>query len=367
MKIERAILSESNFSYQHEACSKIKEIALKIFQGLAEFFTFPTRYFGSKTWSIPGVIFKTPYLLFKKYICRLKIDFFENLISRGYHYKYMKKLSAAEAKNFLPYICACAFAFSSSKEWIEPFGYKIIDPKEVLPKESSFSSIGDSFVDEKTGLKFAACEKGDEVIVAFCGMNGLKKEMESETNKLKELNKYHHKAAIKNLLGFKDEFFVGAEEAVMKVISHPKFKTKKIILTGQCLGGTLAQYIALKNDIKAICFNTFQIGPGLQQIISDEKLAKADEYVSHVAAQGDFVNENLASICLDYILGLIGIRTAGNFGQTFVIPTPYETPKDIHEYILGSFMHHLGFDKKTKPAQIQEWIDKEQFHPQAVL
>lgn len=367
MKVESIplFLSEAHQSQNLSTTKRMKCAAEAIFEKLKTAVTFPLRYLGSKTWSVPGLIFKTPYYVFKK-ILNPKTDIKSELLGSGYHYKYQKKLSADEAKHFLPYTSAAVFAFSSDKKWIEPFGYKVVSPDSLDLGRAHYIRSNDSIIDLETGFKMSMLEKEDEVVIGFGGIGSLQKNLADDPEKLKKICKKQHLIAAKNILGFKESMYTSAEKLISHILSQPRWQGKKICFVGQCLGGSLAQYMALKLGHKAYCFNTFQIGAGLQELIPSKNLKNADDFVTHIACKGDFVNERPLPKWIDFFWGSLGFKTPGNFGKTFFIPTPYKTDAEIHEYAVGSLMHHIGFGKRTKPEQISDWISKTEFSPDSV-
>lgn len=343
----------------------INSVVKPLFDGLKTVITFPRRYLGSKTWSVPGLIIKTPYYVFKK-IFDPTISIKSELLGTGYHSRYQKELSSDEAKHFLPYISAAVFAFSSDPTWVEPFGYKVVSLDSLELGSTKYQILGNAIVDLESGFKMSMVEKEGELVIGFGGMGSLKNTLSEDPKKLQKISYQQHFSAVKNILGFKEDIYLSAELLINRILSQPQFEGKKVRFVGQCFGGSIAQYLALKLSHKAYCFNTLQLGAGLQELVPLENLKKADDFVTHVACKGDFINESILPEIVDFIWGSFGCKTPGNFGKRFSISTPYTIASEIHNYALGSFMNLLGFDKRTKPDEILDWISKNQFTPDSV-
>ena len=155
------------------------------------------------------------------------------------------------------------------------------------------------------------------------------------------------------MIGIHPNILEQAGEFVKELRAHPYFEGKKLVLAGQCHGAAIASYAALKNELPAVCFNSFILGAGSQYAIGKQKLSLADKYITHIACKGNFSTDfSLMRRTAERIADAIGIRTSGHFGRKFVIPAAYKTKNDIHTYVLGSVMAHLGYDKWAKPANI---------------
>jgi hypothetical protein len=338
----------SGYCRLKEIANSIAYVAKRIFQAVYQCITFPCRYLGSKDWSIPGIIIRTPYLIFKK-ILGFPVTK-ETFFGTGYHASFQKQLSKQEAKEHLLYACMAGFGHANNPCWIEPFGYKVISPKELGIKDERLQPKNTCFFDPDSGLKIALAEKEGEVLISFGAIDSGR--IEVPEKEIKNLNRRLHIAAGANLWGFQPGIFAQAEEFIKKLKEMPQFKDKKILLVGQCLGGALAQYVALKQQLKSYCFNTLPIGAGLQWDIPAATLQKAEEYVTHVGVKGDFAIDGSIPNVFDFIFRKIGIKTSGNFGKKYFIPSAYQDRKLTHERVIGSLMKYLGFHENAKPQDI---------------
>ena len=144
-------------------------------------------------------------------------------------------------------------------------------------------------------------------------------------------------------IGIKNPSYREATEFVEKLLNHPKIKDKKVTLVGGYLGGSYAQYVGLKLNLKTVCTNSLSIGTGLQCQIGEEKLKNAGNYVTHLVIETDFVSDIGPLKPLDYLTSLIGIRTPRNFGRSFSVPLAYKEGPLTHCCAVGSMMKHMGF------------------------
>lgn len=312
---------------------------------------FPMRYVGAKTWSIPGIIIRTPYVIFKRtFGISTQKSFKEELFGTGYSYRY-ELLGKEEVKSMLLYASSIACGHSIKPEWIEPFGFQIISPKTLGIQFPNIEAREHCFFDPKTSLKVVIIEKDNEVVISFGALRCGDSEVSEEIDRTR-MFRIGLRSAVYNWVGGIPEIYMEAEMLLKEILNHSRFKGKKIVLAGQCFGGSLAGFIALKNKIPAYCFNTLPFGAGLQQEIGDENLACADQYLTHLKIENDFLNNRHMYRIGDRILTGLGIRTPGCFGRKFFIPSAYQKGKEIHEFYIGSMMQYLGFDKRSKSKDV---------------
>jgi hypothetical protein len=99
-------------------------------------------------------------------------------------------------------------------------------------------------------------------------------------------------------------------------------------LTGHSLGGALATYSALQNQVPATVTCPMRLGWGARATLGREAMAGAPELVTEVVVKGDWVSDNAASKAygaLDVLgAGLIGSSgdNRGAIGQRFLVPRP---------------------------------------------
>lgn len=304
------------------------------------------RYLGSKTWSIPGALCRIPVSIVKKVFDR-SVDIQREMFGNVKSFKIKKNLDPKELKDYLSPACAWAHLFKSNREWIEPLGWKVISPSSIYLEGKTIKN--DCIFDPQTGLQVSMIEKGDEIIFSF-GACPYKYPL---SNKKFSLSKWwDHKGALTNLMGFKPKIYENANCIIQRILQDPYFKNKKILLTGLCVGGSIAQYIGLKNSLQTVGFNTLPLGAGLQKEIGEKKLSMASKHITHILVKNEFLNEFPGISIINKVLSLLGFRAPGNFGKGYRIPSAYRSPFAGHAYYLGSIMQHLGHHKRSKPAQI---------------
>ncbi len=332
---------------------KIKAIAIAIFKAIVWLFTFPLRYIGSKSWSIPGVILRTPLALFRK-IFGKNVSLKEQLFKSGYQSRFQKELSPDDTAKLLPYGAITAFVHNGKTEWLTPFGFKSISPITLpaIPEHASLKAYEHSYLDSSSGLKVGLSEKEDEIVIGFGALESYKSILGEKSIKNTNLRTSQVVSVIKNIFGLNPAIYEQAASFVDSLLKLEQFKGKKITLTGTSFGGSIASYVALKHRHSAYCFNSLPLGPGLQDALPRKNLIDAEELVTHLSVYNDYASDSYVSKLPDLFLSSLGLRTPGNFGKRFVIPTPYKNFKEKHEYMVGSMMTHLGYTKRTNPHEI---------------
>ncbi len=323
----------------NEILEKVKNFALAIFKVIKTTVTYPLRLLGAKTFSIPGLLFRLPIVAarhLKGWNDPLRSFRDDLLCDRGYHRFDYIDIDAEEAKKQILYACAAGAMQKSKHKWLEPFGYK--------PIKTSDYGVGlttnDNYIlfDKETGLKIAVYQNGDKILMAFGAFGSHFTEFSDD--KAKERSDLHFNMGANSLLsifGRIPDIFLKADKFVKALMKSEEFKNKHITLTGQSLGGSLASYVALKRQIPGVSLNAMPLGPGLQQKIGDENLQNADNVLTQVIADKDFMSD-LPTIVgvLDIGVSALGFKTPGNFGKKYHVDSIYDGKIDNHFFILGS-------------------------------
>lgn len=355
-------MANEKISKSQPLCEKnctIKRFARDSFKAIHCVATFPLRYLGSKTWSIPGIILRTPILLFRRIIFKEPITK-EKLFGSGYHFQNGKRLSEVEAKEYLRYVSIGLVPFRYEHEkWALPFGAKIVSPLDLnldlkkIPGKLEADGTKKAFIDNERFFKALVFEDDNELVVTFGPLHSHWNDYD-DSKILKEKLDGQYLGVASNYAGGVPRSFQQADALIeqLKVIAEKK--KKKLVVTGQSLAGAFASYAALKHEVKGICFNSVHLGAGLQYEIGSEKLAKADQYLTHITIEGDIVSQAPGIGILNQAFSIIGMRTPGNFGNRFTIPSAYKTMRDSHDYPIKSFMAYLGYDKEAKADELDE-------------
>ncbi len=334
---------------------KIKSFAKKVIVSIGKFLTFPLRYFGSKSWSIPGVILRLPIALYKKALSKIrsssKAPF--SIIEELFGKKKRKKteLSGKDVRPFIKYAAAAAAVHSSAEEWIKPW-YDVVDASDLEIKGTlpgDLTANGKVFFDKKSGLKVMISESNNKILVSFGALGSDK----SETGK-KASKKIG--AGIGNLLGYSDSIYDQANEFISLLKKSPLLEGKELTLCGQSLGGAIASYVGLQQGITTRCLNSMPLGAGLQKKIGSRKLDDAEKYVTHISVKKDYLSDIHPVLGkVDAVINKLGFRTAGNFGKRFLIPSAYNKRFETHSYIFSSMLKHAGMENyRTKPWELKE-------------
>jgi len=272
-----------------------------------------------------------------------------------YQFGFKNILSQEEAASYLPYISAAAYGFTgNAEEFLLPLGWTPILPKDLNLIHSELTPTPYCYFDKSTGLKISFAEKENEILIAIPGLL-----FSAGSEKNEKARDYFNgikrdPAKLINLSGGVPYVYLQAEQAINSLLELDRFKGKKITLVGQCFGGSIASYVALKKGLKAICFNSLQLGAGLQALIGDESLKKAEDYITHLCVQGDWLTTFRSIERIDRVLTYLHIRTPGNFGSKYLIPSAYSSSLKSHGFVLGSLMAYLGHDKRTTPKNLQQ-------------
>src|ERR1700733_15339315 len=255
---------------------KISNVAKKVLKTLKTIVTFPCRYLSSKTFSILGLLLRFPFVLGKHCLKwndpnrTFANDLFNN---QGYHPFGYQDLTPEEAKNNIKYACAAAAIQRNKHIWLKPFGYQLISATDF----KSDLQVQDSIhFDPETGLKIGVYAKGDEILITFGAYGSHATQFDTKTPEGKQKSTALQNRIVTNslagFLGSKPTLFKKADTFVKGLRNTEAFKDKKIILTGQSIGGTIASYVSLKQQISAVVLNAAPLGAGLQEEIGDENL-----------------------------------------------------------------------------------------------
>ena len=326
-------INRNLFSYVTNVIHKTTDIFVSVI-------SFPTRYFGSKSWGI--ALLKGRLKIYKK---------------EGYHHN-LTPISQQEARHYVRYAAATAAIPKNDEAWTIPFGYALLSPK-TLPLQqpklpSGIQTTDEYFFDRSSGLKVSLFRnaKTNETIVCFGAIGSPTHEL-GPTNENFWLIRWQYIQMFASSLGAKMSIFDEAAQlcsAIKSAIPEGHIK-----LVGMCMGGALAQYAGLQTATETLCFNSLSIGAGLQQAIGDEKLALADRYITHISCKKDWASgEHTILTLIDRIFCAIGVRTPGNFGRHYSIPSAsaYKTAKQIHDYLFGSIVSYLGYHYRTLPCEM---------------
>ena len=270
-------------------------------------------------------------------------------------------LTQNSARNVLPYVAASCVSYGNDESWIKPLKLNLLSPKamnfqvsssESKPSKNCFSFQDSSsglkrndkcFFDKVSGLKISVMEGEKEVIVAFGALGSGGTEVNERRSRI--LGNVQMISAVSNLAGFSINAYEDAAKFVEEFSRLERFRTKKIILVGQSLGGSLAQYVGLKTQFTTYCFNPLPLGRA--QIKNLQSKQKLDEKNIHViSTEGDYatqIAENRISSIARWV-----VHTPTLFGQKYMIPSAYTGLVENHTYFMGSLMKYIGYDIRTK-------------------
>lgn len=329
---------------------------------LSQELAFPFRYLGSKTWSLPGVLCRLPLVTIKHLFTKnVSNSFSEDLFGmgdQGYHRFGHQTLTPDAVKPFMKYggMNAAIQSGLIGDPFVTPFGYQNVSSKSIMKQLKQIPIAMEAhdtcFFDPKTGLKVAIYEKNDHIIIAYGSLTGAESEIKDkvEQGRLKRILLTTARA---NIVGIKAALYKDAEVMCKEIIDVPQFKNKRITVTGHSLGGTIASFVSLKCKLEGVALNALPLGVGLQEEIGQSTLINADKYLTHIIAKTD-PKADLPVVVggIDAIVNFVGLKTPGNFGRKYLVPSAYSSGFETHAFILGSMMQHSGFDKRTYPKDL---------------
>lgn len=306
---------------------------------------FPLRYLGSKTWSVPGLIAKAPILLLEKTCSTNSAHPHAPLFSSGYHYQ-PQPASLEISQKYLSDAYIAAAVYDCDCSHFDRLGLTLLNPQELninlsqLP--GNIEANDKRFVDLTTGFKMMIVEYANEIIMAFGALASAPRELaDVPEDEIALRNKLWVSVVIAELAGLTPILYEQAEAMFLEIQKHERISVKQIRLVGHSMGASQASFIGLRNQIKASCFNSLALGPSLQKAIGADRLRAADQYITHLSVHGDFFSDPPCMTLLDRFIGLVGLRTPGNFGNHFRIPSTLQSQSEIHNNFVGAIEKHL--------------------------
>jgi dienelactone hydrolase len=269
----------------------------------------------------------------------------QELFGSGYHHSFEKTLTPTEVKPYLPYASAAGFIYSTNPSYVLS-GWECIPPETLNLTSESVEARDKCFFDPDSGFKVTLLQKRNEVIVCVGAIEA------QEQEKARSPKYQKAKNIAQSILGVMPPVYKQALAFAKKIQACPQFAGKKLTLTGQCYGGAIASYLALKTKLPAVCLNSFPLGAGVQYDIGKDVLSEADKYVTHISSRHDFLTDLPFYTPMDLAVSALGIRAPGSFGRKYLIPTAYSDPLMSHAYILSSVLQHLGYDKRAHPKDL---------------
>jgi hypothetical protein len=250
---------------------------------------------------------------------------------------------------FIIYTLATSAVYLNKADCLKRFGFNDTFPLELiiddLNKKYAVQIQDNCLFDPETGLKVLILEQENTILITFGQL--------SSSNKLNisdDLKNCAHSNlrlnGIKNVVGGTPRIYEEAAFIIETIKKYSECKEKEIILTGKCVGASLASYCGLKHEIKTVGINPLPLGPGLQQSLGGEKINHAEQYVTYISARGDW-SSDLFFPYIDavdrFVNDYLKITTAGNFGKKYIIPSAHNSLKETHNNFLDSALLHCGY------------------------
>jgi len=334
--------------------AEVEKIARSCFAVLKAFLFSPQNFIGAKSYSLIGVAFRYSSSILKNLsTSSASSPPLDELFGKGYNHFAQMRLSPQELKPFFKYAAACSYITRCHTDWIAPFNFNVLSRQQLSPSHELETAFPDLEIHEnclfnpKSSMKIALLERENELVVVFGALGSFRPGTQTTNSDLIY-------PGVENFLGAIPSLYQEADEILKWIKERPNLQNRNITLTGLCLGGSLASYCALRNELKAICLNTLSLGAGLQAQIPSETLQNAEDYVTNIHADGDYYSDNRIFDVIDFIACAIGIKTPGSFGKRFSIPSAFVDRIETHSRILSSFMKHCGQEITTRPSEISD-------------
>lgn len=188
------------------------------------------------------------------------------------------------------------------------------------------------YLDEQTGLKFVIFLDtiSNNVVISFAPALSIISSNQDQNNSFQDLQL---KVSTMQLLGYDTPIaYKQAAKVVEKVKAN--FPHQKVVLTGFCFGGSLAQYGGLIHGVETHCFNCLALGKALQKDIPQDNLVKAENLITQISVRNEWVSNMQGIGYLDRFVSGMGFTTPMNFGKRFVI--------DPHSESDSAYLRHLN-------------------------
>jgi hypothetical protein len=270
-----------------------------------------------------------------------------------------KKLSLEEGRKYLPYVSIWCGCHKTDSRWTKPLKITAINPKELCldlkTMPGTVCTKDTVFFDKKNGFKASVFSKDNEIIIAYGTVTSLFPELSQNLNDYHTSKRKNRTSAVLSFLGKRPEIFEQALAFASKVQESKICQDKKIVVVGQCFGGSQASYVSLKKKIQGYSFNALPLGRGLQSQIKPEALKNAHLYSTHISTQHDWVSDSIILKIFNTFMSFLKITTPKSFGKTFLIPSAYSQGSLIdnidktHRLFFNSFIKFLGYDISHRP------------------
>lgn len=270
-------------------------------------------------------------------------------------------LSKKNTKKMLPYIAACNASYKNDESWIRPFQLSFLCPNDLnlnlasLP--GAIEARATSFFDKNTLLKVSICQSAINEQAHLYVLGGAFGSGDVEASNDQEKENFRNVQILtrdSQLVGKIPPTYVQLNDFMNILLSHPSLKNKRVTLIGHSSGGSMAQYVSLKNDLHAICFNPYPLGQGLQQDIG-QRIETAPYHISCISIAGDFCSDALdRGLSRHPRTKLLQENSAKNFGMKYLVPSAFSGDENkTHGLVLASFLKYLNYDERTLPSQLK--------------
>lgn len=274
-----------------------------------------------------------------------------------YHFVPQKELTSSEAIGYIPYAVLAHIVPSTLTPLAKVIDYEIIAPSQTQVNLAAIPggmhANHNRFFDKTTGLKVMLFAKEDQVVIAFGPAASYENEVPDFFEAFKVGTYIWCCGVMANLAGAMPFIYTQAEVLFTELMKDPYFQNKTILLVGHSIGASMASYIALKHKIKAIGFNSLALGVGVQKELGEQTLSQADQYLTHLSVSCDAPSDFPGVHYIDRCLSFAGIKTPGNFGKHYLIPSPYWSQARIHNEYLNALIALVG---KSEEAALSEVV-----------
>ncbi|MEC7839997.1 MAG: hypothetical protein VX777_08165 [Chlamydiota bacterium] len=186
---EKFLISFQKYFHEELSNSKIAKIVAETLDFIKTVVKLPLRYLGSKSWSLPGIIFRTPIALFKRIIgVQQNRSLCQEIFGSGYQHQ-PTKLSIEGTKKYIRTVTVATAAHNLSVKWrtaIAAFGLNVLSPVDVFCEDLKTGELKNidvdknRFFDSNSGLKAILVSNREELFISFAALGGARVEIDDK-------------------------------------------------------------------------------------------------------------------------------------------------------------------------------------------
>lgn len=286
-----------------------------------------------------------------------RIAFFFQTIPVNQRINFQPMNNNEYTQNLLPACITAATCRQDDASWTTPLGAQSLDLSAFaaqLPPGFTYLPHLKTIVHKDCAIVIKVYETDQKRFICFGSKSAI---LHTGLDDVEKISKGILAKGIQGALGINAPFFDPTIAiADFLTTQTPLFNdAKETQFIGHSYGGSLAEISAIHTGKKAISFAPFHLGIDIQYKLGSQKLADAMNNVKVIFVENDWLMSKPANLLLK-ICAFLRIRFPNNFGNHFRMPSAYKSSQASHDYLLGSYMHNLGYSNRTKPCDLDPAI-----------